>query len=129
MEILKDMTEDPAGGFIFANFCDFDSKWGHRNDYAGFAEGLKAVDRWLPSLISLLSRGDSLFITADHGNDPTTPSTDHSREYVPLICFSPGVKGRPLGTRQSFADIAVTLCDIFEVPCGFPGSSMVEETP
>lgn len=129
MEILREMAEDPAGGFIFANFCDFDSKWGHRNDFTGFAEGLKDVDRWLPSLLAVLRRGDFLFITADHGNDPTTPSTDHSREYAPLLFYSPEMKGRPLGTRGSFTDIARTLCDIFNVPNDFPGCSFLREAP
>ncbi len=127
METLRRMVEDPAGGFIFANFCDFDSKWGHRNDFTGFAEGLKDVDRWLPSLLAILRRGDFLFITADHGNDPTTPSTDHSREYAPLLFYSPEMKGRPLGTRGTFADIAGTLCDIFDVPNELPGCSFLKE--
>ncbi len=126
MAILLDMTSRCAGGFVFANFCDFDTRWGHRNNFVGFAAGLSAFDSWLPSFTSILSPGDLLIITADHGNDPTTPSTDHSREYVPLLSHSPGRPGRSLGVRSTFSDISRTLCDFFSLECPFPGESFLE---
>ena len=78
------MREEPAG-FIFANLVDFDTKYGHRNDVQGYADNLERFDRRLPEILSRLRPDDLLVITADHGNDPTTPSTDHSREYVPVL--------------------------------------------
>ncbi len=125
MAILLDMTCRCEGGFVFANFCDFDTQWGHRNNFVDFAAGLKAFDSWLPSFMSILSPGDLLIITADHGNDPTTPSTDHSREYAPLLCYSPGIPGRNLGIRGTFSDISRTLCDFFDLECPFPGVSFL----
>lgn len=125
MQILEKMTAESRGGFIFANFCDFDTKWGHRNNFKDFAGGLEALDKWLPTLMENLHGGDLLVITADHGNDPTTESTDHSREYVPLLCFSPGVPGRDLGLRETFSDLACTLCDFFRITCPFPGRSFL----
>lgn len=112
--ILKEMggIED---GLIFSTLIDFDMLWGHRNDVRGFADGLMEFDEWLPSCISLLREDDILVITADHGNDPTTPSTDHSREYVPLLVMGKGIKeGVNLGTRD-MTDLASTLADYFGV--------------
>ncbi|MER3473400.1 MAG: phosphopentomutase [Armatimonadota bacterium] len=100
--------------FIFANFEDFDMLYGHRNDPHGFAEALEAFDTGLQNLRQHLHADDLLILTADHGNDPTTPSTDHSREYVPLLCYSPQIaEGVPLGTRASFADLSATIAEIF----------------
>ncbi len=127
MNLLIEKITQSSGGFIFANFCDFDSKWGHRNDYRGFAEGLGAVDNWLPSLLNSLAKEDLLIITADHGNDPTTPSTDHSREFVPLLVYSPGSAGVSLGVRSKFSDIACTLADFFRIEADFPGVSFLKE--
>ncbi len=128
MKLLLNKIKKSSGGFIFANFCDFDSKWGHRNDYQGFAEGLKQVDNWLPQLQNSLEKNDLLIITADHGNDPTTPSTDHSREYVPLLVYSAGCKGVSLGTRSTFSDIASTLAEYFHLGKNiFPGTSFLKE--
>ncbi len=127
MHLLLDKIRMSAGGFIFANFCDFDSKWGHRNDYKGFAKGLTDVDSWMPELLESLNREDMLIITADHGNDPTTPSTDHSREFVPLLVYSPGFSGLSLGTRSTFSDIACTLAEFFETGGDFPGRSFLKE--
>lgn len=126
MLILEKMTSESTGGFIFANFCDFDTKWGHRNNFKDFAGGLETLDKWLPRLLEKLHPGDLLIITADHGNDPTTESTDHSREFVPLLCYSPGVSGRDLGVRGTFSDVACTLCDFFRIPCPFSGSSFLK---
>jgi phosphopentomutase len=99
-------------GLIFVNLVDFDSLYGHRNDPEGYARALEAVDRWLPNLD--LQPGDALIVTADHGCDPTTPSTDHSREYTPLLVYGQNV--RPdvaLGTRASLADIGATVAENF----------------
>jgi len=90
--------------------------WGHRNDIFGFARGLEEFDQRLPEILHLLKEDDILFITADHGCDPTTPSTDHSREYVPLLVFGDKLKqGINLGERESFCDIAQTLEEIFSL--------------
>jgi len=127
MKLVLEKVRSSSGGFIFANFCDFDSKWGHRNNFRGFAAGLSVVDNWLPQLMRSLGRGDLLIITADHGNDPTTPSTDHSREYVPLVVYTPGCSGTALGVRSTFSDVACTLLDFFRVAGDFPGSSFLKE--
>ena len=89
-------------GLIFVNLVDFDSLYGHRNDVEGYAQALEAADRWLPELLDQLKADDLLILTADHGCDPTTASTDHSREYTPLLCYGPGAKaGVSFGTRAS----------------------------
>ncbi len=106
-------------GLLFANLVDFDQVWGHRNDVAGFYEGLQAFDRALPRIEDALREDDLLFITADHGNDPTTPSTDHSRERVPLIALGAPVRPVSIGERETFADLGATVADWLGV--GFPG--------
>jgi phosphopentomutase len=98
---------------IFANLVDFDMLYGHRNDPAGYAACLREFDAALAGLLERLAADDALFLTADHGCDPTTPSTDHSREYVPLLAYRPGRAGRPLGTRATFADLGATLAEAF----------------
>ena len=102
-------------GLLFANVVEFDQTWGHRNDVPGFYEGLRAFDRVLPDLLAPLRSGDLMFLTADHGNDPSTPSTDHSREAVPLLVAGPGVRPVALGERD-FADVGATIADYFSVP-------------
>jgi len=102
-------------GLVFANVVEFDQSWGHRNDVRGFYEGLRALDRALPDLCAALQPGDLMILTADHGNDPTTPSTDHSREAVPLLVTGPGVRPVALGERD-FADVGATIADYFSVP-------------
>jgi len=107
--------EQPAD-FIFANFEDFDMLYGHRNDPQGFAKALEAFDIGLTEVLQRLHLGDLLVLTADHGNDPTTPSTDHSREYVPLLCYSPDMtSGAALGTRSTFSDLAATIAEAFSL--------------
>jgi phosphopentomutase len=103
-------------GLLIANLVDFDMVWGHRNNAEGFYHGLREFDTWLPSLLKLMMEDDLLIITADHGNDPTTPSTDHSREYTPLLVYGPEIKqGVDLGTRQSFSDIGATVAEYFNI--------------
>lgn len=103
-------------GLIIANLVDFDQLYGHRNDPVGFAHALEEFDLALPEIVETLRDGDWLILTADHGNDPITPSTDHSREYVPILCYSPDNRfGNDLGTRSSFADLAKTIGEIFEL--------------
>lgn len=106
--LVRALASDCA--FIFANFEDFDMLYGHRNDPEGFARALEAFDGMLAELLALLQPTDMLILTADHGNDPTTPSTDHSREYLPLLLYSPSVAaGRDLGVRRTLADIGATI--------------------
>ncbi len=101
-------------GLLFANLVDFDSLYGHRNDVEGFAANLERFDGRLNDVLQRLQPDDLFVLTADHGNDPTTPSTDHSREYVPLLALTGRQRaGRPLGTRRSFADVAQTLAEYF----------------
>jgi len=99
-------------GIILTNLVDFDMLYGHRNDPEGYYRALREFDLWLPGLLDSLGRDDMLIITADHGCDPTTPSTDHSREYVPLLVYGPGLKsGIDLGIRQGFYDLGATVAD------------------
>jgi len=103
-------------GLLFTNLVDFDSLYGHRRDVEGYARLLEAFDVKLPSIMSRLDKNDLLIITADHGNDPTHPGTDHTREYVPLLVYSPSLAGGiNLGVRQTFADVAATIADNFGV--------------
>jgi phosphopentomutase len=102
------VMEEKKKALIVANFVQFDMDWGHRNDIGGFKNGLIEMDKGLGRIISQASEGDLIFITADHGNDPTTPSTDHSREHVPILAYQNGLLGKNLGTRKTFADLAKT---------------------
>jgi len=103
------MMKEIKQGLIITNFIQFDMDWGHRNDIKGFHRGLIEIDGYLKDIVNEVTEGDLLFITADHGNDPTTPSTDHSREYVPLLAYAPKRAGENLGIRDSFADLAKTV--------------------
>jgi phosphopentomutase len=103
-------------GLLMANLVDFDMVYGHRNDIRGYCSALEDFDRRLPEILQALSADDVLIITADHGCDPTTASTDHSREYVPLLVYGPSLKrGQNLGIRQSFADVGATAAEILQV--------------
>jgi phosphopentomutase len=107
-----DAMDEVDRGMIFVNLVDFDQQYGHRNDVEGYARALEEVDRWLPEFIAKLQADDLAILTADHGCDPTTPSTDHSREYVPLLAFGPSVNhGVNLGTRASLSDIGQTVAE------------------
>jgi phosphopentomutase len=113
LEAIRRWLDTAPRGFCFANLVDFDQQYGHRNDVPGFAGALEAFDRALPSLLAALREDDLLFITADHGNDPTTPSTDHARERVPLLVAGARVRGGALGTRETFSDLGATVADWF----------------
>ncbi len=111
--------------FIFANLVDFDVYFGHRNDPAGFAKTLKEFDNFLHLFLHRIDNTDAVIITADHGNDPTTPSTDHSREYVPLLFYRKGIAGINLGIRETFSDAGKTVADFFEVENSLKGKSFL----
>jgi phosphopentomutase len=116
MAHVERMMAEVSDAFIFVNLVDFDTQFGHRNDVSGYAANLERFDARLAAMIPRLRTGDLLVITADHGNDPSTPSTDHSREYVPLLVTGPRVRrGVDLGTRETFADLAQTLAEVFGV--------------
>jgi phosphopentomutase len=115
MRVILDIMQKEKSGLIFANLVDFDQLWGHRNDVNGYARGLEEFDEWLPKALDKLERDDILFITADHGNDPTTPSTDHSREYVPILATGKLIKAVNLGIRESFADLGATIGEYFGI--------------
>jgi phosphopentomutase len=123
MQLVRESNAD----FIFTNLVDFDSKYGHRNDARGYAKALETFDGELAALLESLREDDLVFITADHGCDPTDVSTDHTREYVPLVVAGPRIRGaRPLGTRSTFADLGATIGDLFELPpAGLAGTSVL----
>jgi phosphopentomutase len=126
-EVERQLDAVPSG-LIFANLVDFDTQFGHRNDVEGYARNLEWFDARLARLLPRLGDQDLLVVTADHGNDPTTPSTDHSREYVPLIVSGPGVRaGADLGTRRTFADLGQTLAELFGVRRLVHGTSFLHE--
>ena len=118
-ELRAHQAGDPPT-FVWANLVDFDQSYGHRNDPEGFAEALEEFDRAVPDLLDALPADGRLVITADHGNDPTTGSTDHAREYVPVLDYSPGGAPDPsradMGLRPSFNDHAATVASWFDVP-------------
>jgi phosphopentomutase len=114
-------------GLLLANVIEFDQSWGHRNDVAGFNRGLVELDRNVPRLLKGVRADDLVIFTADHGNDPTTPSTDHSREIVPLLVFGPKVRPTDLGRRRTFADIGQTVAEFLGVPALGAGTSFLPE--
>jgi len=123
---IQEMIKLFSCGLVFANLIDFDMLWGHRNDPIGFQRGLEELDRYLPDWLTY-ARDDDLFIlTADHGNDPTTVSTDHTREYVPLLAWrGRGGQGNNLGIRDSFCDVAATLAEFFGIAWNRLGRSFL----
>jgi phosphopentomutase len=108
-QALLDSLDGCKSGLIFANLVDFDMKYGHRRDPEGYAAALEAFDQKLPELLQKLSTDDLLFLTADHGNDPTFQGNDHTREYVPILAYSLAFPGRTVGTRATLADCGATL--------------------
>lgn len=116
MQVTKEMQNRDFNGLCFVNLVDFDMKYGHRNDVDGYAAAMTQFDEFLGGFIKDMKDDDALIITADHGCDPSTPSTDHSREYTPMIIYGNGIKsGVDLHTRSSFADISATVLDMFGV--------------
>jgi phosphopentomutase len=113
------------GGFLFANFVDFDSEFGHRRDIVGYAACLEAFDRRLPELEAKLKLGDLVILTADHGNDPTWRGTEHTREHVPILCFGPGLAPHSIGARDTFADIGESVARWLGLPEGRHGKGWI----
>lgn len=114
-------------GLCFINLVDFDMLYGHRQDIDGYAKAFSEFDKWLPEFMSMMRKDDILMITADHGCDPGDDSTDHSREYVPLIIYGENIKPTSLGTRQTFADISATVTEYLGVPYETVGKSCLKE--
>lgn len=112
---ICDFMQNTQTGLIFANLVDFDMLYGHRNDITGYAEALRAFDAALPGILSEMKQDDILMITADHGCDPTTASTDHSREYIPLLIYGSNISSVNIGIRNTFSDIGATICDYLGV--------------
>ncbi|MBL1212998.1 MAG: phosphopentomutase [Ignavibacteriae bacterium] len=126
IEKIIECNKVNSRSLIFTNLVDFDVNYGHRNDPEGFAEALKYFDKNLPRILQQLDETDALIITADHGNDPTIISTDHSREYVPLLFYQKNKEGKNLGTRKTFSDVAQTAAHYFKVNNALEGISFYE---
>ena len=128
MDRLVSVVSELKSGLIFINLVDFDMLWGHRNDAPAFATGLEEFDGRLPEVMNLMEKEDVLIITADHGCDPTTPSTDHSREYVPLLVYGRSIQGNiNLGIKESFSDVGATIAEIFNIKGTGKGKSFLGE--
>ena len=123
--LIQRWIRSPENGFLFANLVDFDQLFGHRNDVPGFHDALRQFDAALPDLIAGLREDDLLFVTADHGNDPTTPSTDHARECVPLLAFGKRVRPADVGRRETFSDLGATVADWLGIPFRGRGTSFL----
>lgn len=126
MSVTSDLIQENNTGLIFVNLVDFDSKYGHRNDVDGYAYALNEFDAWLGGFIEQIHDEDLLIITADHGCDPSTVSTDHSREYTPILVYGRNILPTNLNTRSTFADIAKTICDNFEIKNDLCGQSFLK---
>ena len=125
---LLSLMSAAKDSFVFVNLIDTDQKYGHRLDPQGFAECLQEFDRAIPAIVSKLNDDDLLILTGDHGNDPTSESTDHSREFVPLLVFpSSRAESLDLGTRETFSDVACTIADFFGFNGTYPGSSFLKK--
>jgi phosphopentomutase len=128
MDAVEAEMERTKRGLIFVNLVDFDTLYGHRNDVAGYAANLERFDARLAAILPRLGTDDLLIVTADHGNDPTTPSTDHSREHVPVLLFGKGVRASvDLGVRPTFADLGQTVAEVFGVPKLDHGTSFLAD--
>jgi phosphopentomutase len=128
IDAIIDYIKQDFEGFIFANLVDFDALYGHRNNPKGYADALEAFDRRLPEILGVLCETDILMITADHGNDPTAPGTDHSRERVPVLIIGKSVrKNKNLGTRSSFSDVAASIGEFLQVRWSGSGNSFAKD--
>jgi phosphopentomutase len=128
LDCILDVMRSTRSGLVFVNLVDFDTLYGHRNDVDGYARNLERFDERLGEVLATLQDSDLLIITADHGNDPTTPSTDHSREYVPILLTGASVRAAvDIGTRRTFADLGQTLAANFGVGPLASGTSFLEE--
>lgn len=131
MQATLDAVGETRWSLVFTNLIDFDMMWGHRNDARAYALGLEEFDSFLPLLLDTVDEDVLLVITSDHGNDPTTPSTDHSRECVPLIVYHKRAAADPsrrsLGARRTFADVGRTIADNFDLTEEFPGASFLSD--
>ena len=127
MDKLVESLEEDFEGLCFLNLVDFDALYGHRRDPEGYAIALEEYDARLPEVLERLREDDLLIITADHGNDPVHPGTDHTREYVPLIVHHNGAKAVDLGIRSTFADVGATVADNFDVAAPSIGKSFLNE--
>lgn len=127
MELTNAFANEDFNGLCFVNLVDFDMTYGHRNNAKGYADALMEFDNWLGGFISKLKEDDILMITADHGCDPETESTDHSREYTPIIVYGKNIRSVNLGTRNSFADIGKTVADIFGTEGNIAGESFKKD--
>lgn len=125
IQAIQEWLKSGKSGLLFGNLVDFDQQFGHRNDVPGFYQALREFDAALPSFLSALREDDLLFITADHGNDPTTSSTDHARECVPVLAFGPKVSAVNIGRRKTFSDLGATIADWFSVPFVGAGTSFL----
>ncbi|MDI6891894.1 MAG: phosphopentomutase [Actinomycetota bacterium] len=127
MDKIVGYVKGVENGMVFANLIDFDMLWGHRNDVLGYAKGLVEVDCRVPEILGLLKPSDVLIFTADHGCDPTTPSTNHSREYVPLLIYGENIeRGANVGTRQTFADLGKSVADLLGFDAPVKGQSFAD---
>lgn len=125
--LIEEALASPTAGLVLANVIEFDQSWGHRNDVAGFHQGLIELDRALPAMLAPMRGDDIIIFTADHGNDPTTSSTDHAREVVPLLVTGPRVRPVALGRRRTFADIGQTVADFLGADPLAAGDSFLHE--
>ena len=125
--LIREGLEAGDWRFLFANVIEFDQSWGHRNDVAGFLGGLVELDRALPALLEASQPEDLIIFTADHGNDPTTPSTDHARERVPVLVYGPRVNPVSVGERRTFADVGQTVAEFLGVAPLAAGRSFLRE--
>ena len=126
-DFIQEALETLTGGLLLANVIEFDQTWGHRNDVPGFYGGLRELDAAVPRLLGKVRDQDLIIFTADHRNDPTTASTDHSREVVPLLVLGPRIRPVNLGRRSTFADIGQTVAEFFHVPALASGTSFLSE--
>ena len=127
MEKTEALLQKDFHGLCFVNLVDFDMVYGHRNDAAGYARAVSAFDRWLSVFLKKIGDTDVVIITADHGCDPLTQSTDHSREYIPLLIYGKNIKPCNLGTRETYADIGKTVAELLEVKNDIAGKSFINQ--